>query len=207
MKKQVTFLYILFIILFSLRCGGSKSTSQKKIFRYNEAAGVNTLDPANARYLEDMRVINQIFDGLVELDDSMNVIPCIAKEYSISADGLEYTFNLRDDVFFTSSSFFPDGKKRKVTAHDFVFSFNRILDPKVASPGMWIFKQVDKENTPFTALNDLTLKIKLKDPFPAFLGILTMPYCNVVPKEVVDHFGEDFRNNPIGSGAFKLAFW
>ncbi len=207
MKSLFVFVSIAFCSVFLWRCNSVNHSSQKKVFRYNEAAGVNTLDPANARYLEDMRVINQLFDGLLELDESMQIQPCIAKSHHISDDGLTYTFSLRDDAYFSPSEFFDQTSKRKVTAHDFVYSFNRILDPKVASPGMWIFKQVDTDRGAFTAVNDSTLVIRLKEPFPAFLGILTMQYCNAVPKEIVDHFGEDFRNNPIGSGPFKLAFW
>lgn len=201
--------YFIFVFLLGLlcsRCNTPIETSNKKIFRYNESAGVNTLDPANARYLEDMRVINQIYDGLLYLDDSMNIQPSIAESYSVSEDGLTYIFNLKSNILFSPHESFPNESDRVINAEDFVYSFNRILDPKVASPGMWIFNQVQKENG-FVALDNRTLQIKLDQPFPAFLGILTMQYCNVVPEEVVDFYGSEFRSNPIGSGPFKLGFW
>ena len=201
--------YFIFVFLLGLLCSHCNTpieTSNKKIFRYNESAGVNTLDPANARYLEDMRVINQIYDGLLYLDDSMNIQPSIAESYSVSEDGLTYIFNLKSNILFSPHESFPNESDRVINAEDFVYSFNRILDPKVASPGMWIFNQVQKENG-FVALDNRTLQIKLDQPFPAFLGILTMQYCNVVPEEVVDFYGSEFRSNPIGSGPFKLGFW
>lgn len=49
--------------------------------------------------------------------------------------------------------------------------------------------------------------ITLKEPFPAFLGLLTTKYCSVVPKEIVEHFGNDFRKNPIGTGPFQFKRW
>ena len=92
---------------------------------------------------------------------------------------------------------------RNVTADDFVYSFDRLLDPILASPGGWVFNKVDN----YTAINDTILEIKLKEPFNAFLGILTMKYCSVVPKEIVEHYGDEFRSNPVGTGPFKFKRW
>jgi peptide/nickel transport system substrate-binding protein len=89
-----------------------------------------------------------------------------------------------------------------------VYSFNRLLDAELASPATWIFSSVDRSsNGGFIAHNDSTLEIVLSEPFRPFLSILTMQYCNVVPREVVEHYGADFRAHPIGSGPFKFAFW
>ena len=86
---------------------------------------------------------------------------------------------------------------------DFVYSFNRLTDPNIASPGSWVMQQVEY----YQAVNDSTLKIQLKNPFPAFLGLLTMRYCAVVPHEVVEHLGNRFRSNPIGTGPFYFKRW
>lgn len=195
---------LLTLILLS---GCSRSGSdESNVFRYNESNGITSLDPAFARDLEIMWATNQLFDGLIEMDDSLHIQPCIAHSWSISEDGLQYTFQLRRDVRFHPSPLFADSINRFVTAHDFVYSFNRIIDPKVASPGAWIFDAVDTV-APFTAVNDSTLLIKLQKPFQPFLGMLSMQYCNVVPHEVVDHYGQDFRSHPIGTGPFQFAFW
>jgi peptide/nickel transport system substrate-binding protein len=178
------------------------------IFRYNEAAGIATLDPAFARDMAHTWVFNQLYNGLVQLDDSLNVVPSIAKNWTISEDGLTYTFSLRDDVFFHDSEVF-NSEKRRVVAEDFVFSFNRLLDSKTASPGAWVLGAVDIENgePAIFALKDTTLQIKLSKPFPPFLGILAMQYCSVIPKEAIDFYGKEFRNHPVGTGPFYLQNW
>jgi oligopeptide transport system substrate-binding protein len=202
MKFFAALLFTLFLL-----SGCSRSDSdESNVFRYNESNGITSLDPAFARDLEIMWATNQIFDGLIEMDDSLHIQPCIAHSWSISTDGLQYTFHLRRDVRFHSSPLFDDSTNRFVTAHDFVYSFNRILDPQVASPGAWIFASVDSV-APFTAEDDSTLLIKLQKPFQPFLGMLSMQYCSVVPHEVVEHYGQDFRSHPIGTGPFQFAFW
>ncbi|MFD1468948.1 ABC transporter substrate-binding protein [Hymenobacter caeli] len=103
---------------------------------------------------------------------------------------------------------------RPVTAADFVYSFQRLLDAKTASPGGWIFrgKVLEKadgapSDTCFVAVNDSTLRIHLKAPFIPFLGILTMPYAYVVPHEAVAKYGKDFREHPVGTGPFQFRLW
>lgn len=195
-------------LLFFWACQTSEHNPHDTVFCYNESNGITSLDPAFARDLEIMWATNQLFDGLVEMDSQLHVIPCIAKSWHIADNGLVYTFYLRDDVFFHPSPLFENNNQRKVIASDFVYSFQRILSPKVASPGRWIFQNVNTdEQGGFVAINDTTLQIHLKEPFQPFLGMLTMQYCNVVPHEVVNHYGQDFREHPIGSGPFQFAFW
>ena len=147
-----------------------------------------------------------MFNGLVRLDSNLNVEPCIAKHWAISPNGLTYTFTLRDDVFFHKNPLFKTSDStRKVTASDFLYSFNRILDPNVASPGLWIFSNVAENG--FSAPNDTTFVVKLREPFAPMLSLLSMPYCSVVPREVVEHYGTDFRNHPVGTGPFQFQYW
>jgi peptide/nickel transport system substrate-binding protein len=166
------------------------------------------LDPAFARNQANIWAVNQLFNGLVQLDDNLKVKPCIAKNWEISADGLSYTFQLRNDVFFHESEVFGERKSRKVVAHDFVYSFKRLLDEKLASPGAWVLAQVKKETEKaFLAINDSTLIINLKAPFPPFLGLLSMQYCSVVPHEAIEKYRVDFRQHPVGTGPFTFAMW
>jgi peptide/nickel transport system substrate-binding protein len=190
--------------LFFVACGSTENNN-KNVFCYNESNGITSLDPAFARDLEIMWATNQLFDGLVELNDSLKITPSVAKSYSLSKDQLTYTFLLRSDVLFHNNACFPNSIGRKVLANDVLFSFNRILDNAVASPGKWIFEKV-KENG-FSAPNDSTFIIQLKEPFAPFLGLLTTQYANIVPQEAVDKYGSDFRNNPVGCGPFQFAFW
>lgn len=194
-------------VILTLSCVGVQETDNRgTVFRYNESKGIATLDPAFARNQTIIWPVNQLYNGLVQMDPQLRVVACIARSWEISGDGLQYTFYLRQDVYFHDDPVFPGGEGRKVTAHDFVYSFSRILDPQVASPGAWIFHLVRPENG-FEALNDSTFRITLQQPFPAFMGILTMPYCSVVPEEAVNFYGEGFRNHPVGTGPFRFRMW
>ncbi|AJR03479.1 ABC transporter substrate-binding protein [Siansivirga zeaxanthinifaciens] len=181
----------------------SKKILDTEVFRYNEHKNIGSLDPAFSKDIADIWATNQLFNGLVQMDANLNVIPCIAKNYSISTDALTYTFNLRQDVYFHKHFLFGKDSTRVVNAEDFTYSLNRLLDKKIASPGSWVLSKVDS----FKAVNDSVFEIKLKQAFPAFLGLLTMKYCSVVPKEIVNHYGSNFRSNPIGTGPFKFKRW
>lgn len=203
------FLYAIVVLLIVLQsCQHNNRNADKQIFKYNESAGIASLDPAFAKDQAMIWATSQLFNGLIELDSNLNVRPCIAHSWDISNDGKIYTFHLRNDVYFHTSPCFDDST-RNVVAADFVYSFNRILDSKVASPGRWIFNEVAyDENTPaFYAPNDTTFVIHLKQAFSPFLSMLGMPYCFVVPHEVVEHYGADFRQHPIGTGPFKFQLW
>lgn len=210
--KGNLFLFLSSILLiFSCTNADETKNKNQKIFRYNEAAGITSLDPAFSRNPENIWACNHLYNGLVQMNDALAIEPSIAKKWEISADGTVYTFHLRNDVFFHDNKLFKDGKGRKVVASDFVYSFNRIIDAKIASPGTWIFNNIDyrEENNyqPFEALNDSTLKIYLTKPFPPFLGILSMQYCAVVPKEIVEYYKNDYRSNPVGTGPFMFKVW
>ena len=207
MSRRLTIVSFLGVILLQIslvnRCTHQNQNETLKVFRYNEYRNVTSLDPAFARNPQNIWPINQLFNGLVQLDKELNIQPEIAASWSISPDGLTYTFNLRDDVYFHTSPLFGPEKTRKVVATDFVYSFDRLKDPKVASPGSWVLQQVDH----YKAMEKHVFSIRLKNPFPAFLGLLTMRYCAVVPKEVATHFGANFRSNPIGTGPFYFKRW
>ncbi|MBW6481837.1 MAG: ABC transporter substrate-binding protein [Vicingaceae bacterium] len=211
MKSQLFLTVFTIFLLFSCSNSSENSKDNLKIFRYNEAAGITSLDPAFSRNPENIWACNHLYNGLIQMDDNLAIKPSIATHWEISEDGTVYTFYLRSDVYFHDHDLFKDGKGRKVVASDFVYSFNRILDSKNASPGAWIFNNIDyrEENNyqPFEAINDSTLKIYLTEAFPPFLGILTMQYCAVVAHEVVDYYKNDYRSNPIGTGPFKFKVW
>ncbi|MCX6353055.1 MAG: ABC transporter substrate-binding protein [Bacteroidetes bacterium] len=203
--RNCYFFFFFPILLTVFGCGGDKNKVDG-FFNFNLYSGITSLDPAFARTQSNIWVINQLYNGLVQMDDSLNTQACIAKSWRLSEDGKTYTFTLRGDVFFHDDKCF-NGKPRSVTATDFVFSFDRIRDGKTASPGAWIFNERVKQDSGFVALNDSTFQINLVKPFPPFLRLLAMQYCSVVPREAIDFYGKDFRIHPVGTGPFKLRFY
>ena len=210
MTKQASnyFLLVLGSLFISsnifLSCNDSTPDSRdKQVFRYNEHKNIGSLDPAFAKDNADISAINQLFNGLVQMDSMMTVIPSIASSWQISEDAKVYTFQLRKEVYFHTHQLFGPAQTRTVTADDFVFSFDRLKNPQLAAPGAWVLQNVER----YKAINSHSFQITLKTPFPAFLGLLTMKYCSVVPKEIVNHYGTDFRSNPIGTGPFKFKRW
>ena len=216
MTMRKAALVILAVVLLAAGCRRPQDAEEGlSIFKYNEAAGVVTLDPIYAKDLAHIWVCNQAFNSLVAFDEKMDLVPMVAKSWDISEDGLTYIFHLRNDVRFHEDVCFakpPDGeaqRTRRVTADDFVYSFNRVVDKKLNSPGLWIFSSVKHADGQyaFTALDDTTLRIELAQPFPPFLGILSMTYASVVPHEAVDYYGDRFRSHPVGTGPFKFQYW
>lgn len=190
-----------------LQCQSKKADKNYKIFKFNQHNAITSLDPAFSKSQANIWVVNQLFNSLLQLDDSLNIKPCIAKRYTISNDGLTYVFHLRNDVYFHEDDCFGIQKSRKLVAADVKYSFERILDVNLSSPGSWVFKGKVAENQPFIVENDSTFILKLNQPFRPMLGILTMQYCSIIPKEAIEAYGKDFRSHPIGTGPFKLKKW
>ncbi len=199
------FILLIFTVVVLSSCGGSEKS--KNIFSINQTAGVESLDPAFAKNLNIMTHTNNLYNRLIEYDDSMRVIPSLAKSWTVSADRKTYTFIIRNDVFFHDNDAFPNGKGRRLTAQDVAYSLGRIIDEKVASPGAWIFNGNVADVNPFEATNDSTFILRLNKPFNPIMGIISMQYCGIVPKEVVEKWGKDFRSHPCGTGAFIMNHW
>lgn len=196
-------LLVIFPVLFLLSCSGPPKRDLSKIFRYNESANITSLDPAFARSQSNIWAVNQVFNGLVQLDNGLKVQPAIAKSWQLDSMGMVYSFHLRDDVLFHDDQAFTNEEQRRVKASDFEYSFKRLTDPRLAAPGAWIFKNVES----FAAQDDTTFVIRLKEPFPAFLGLLSMQYASVVPQEAVEYYGNEFGTNPVGTGPFYHKLW
>lgn len=203
-------LYAIYSLLLLTGCAGSiKENDSRQVFKYNESSGITSLDPAYTSNQANIWACNHLFNGLLQLDNKLIPQPCIATRWEISENGLLYTFYLRKDVSFHKDTSLP--QSRKVTAHDFVYSFTRICDEKLASPGSWVFQSVLKDENGktigFRAASDSVFTIQLHQTFPPLLGLLASSYCAVVPMEAVEYYGKDFRKHPVGTGPFIFREW
>lgn len=209
MKRIFSYLTASLIIgLIFITCKPGEEIDQSLVFKYNQPNIVTSLDPAFAKSQNNMWVMNHVYNTLVTLDDSLKVIPGLAKSWNISEDGKTYTFHLRTDVFFHKDSCFKTvAKTRKLTAEDVAYSFSRLIDNSVNSPGSWIFKEKVTGAEAFQALDDSTFRIELASPFVPTMGMLTMQYCSIVPKEAVDFYGKDIRLRMVGTGPYKQKRW
>ncbi len=194
-------------LLMALHSCKTEQDKGKQVFYYNEATGIASLDPAFAKNQSIMWPIHQLYNTLVEIDSNLNIVGSIAKSWELSEDRLVYTFHLRSHIPFHDHAVFPGGKGRNLNAADVVYSLSRIIDKQTASSGGWIFYNRVDSLQPFKALDDTTFQLKLLRPFHPILGILSMQYCSIVPKEVVEKYGKDFRRHPCGTGPFKLVSW
>ena len=196
-----------FLLSFILISCSRIHEDDRQVFRYNQPEGLATLDPAFAKNQPVIWATHQIYNTLVEIDEDLHIVPSAASRWEISNDGLIYTFHLKGNIYFHDNPAFPGGRGRKMIAADVVFSLGRIIDKSVASPGAWIFNGRVDSLIPFKALDDSTFQLTLDLPFPPVLGILSMQYCSIIPREVVMKYGKDFRRNPCGTGPFMLHAW
>jgi len=201
---KIVFLLTVTVVLASCY---SRNNNSGGIFHYNEFNGISSLDPAFAKSQSTMWAAHQLYNTLVEIDDSLHIIPSLAKSWDISEDRTVFIFHLRDDVFFHDDEAFAGGKGRKLTASDVEYSFTRIMDKQTASPGAWIFNRKVDTLQPFKAIDDTTFRLTLLRPYIPMLGIISMQYCSIVPEEAVEKYGSDFRRHPVGTGPFQFVAW
>ena len=144
----------------------------------------------------------------MSLDDSLRIVPSIAKSWEISDDLCKYTFYLRNDVYFHKDICFKDNT-RKLIAQDVVYSLQRLASDETASPGRWILNSVARKYNKLwmESPNDTTVIIHLAEPFTSFLSILAMPYCSIIPEEAIKRYGDEFSRHPIGTGPFVYKYW
>jgi oligopeptide transport system substrate-binding protein len=169
----------------------------------------SSLDPARIVDSYGVSVANQIFDGLVEFDSHLNVVPALAQAWSASRDGLVWTFHLRKGVQFHNG--------REMNAEDVVYSLSRMLDPAVGSPNSSLLDNVKgaaefRDGTTkvlegIKAIDRYTVEVSLSEPFVPFISILGMAHTSIVPRDEVERLGPDFGTAPVGTGPFRLVRW
>ena len=205
--RKTTAVWWMLILLSGFFSCAPPSRSDKQIFHYNEHTGIASLDPAFAKNQSVMWPVHQLFNTLVEINADLEIVPSLATNWTLSDDKLIYTFNLRSDVYFHDDACFPQGKGRRMVAGDVVFSLARIMNPATVSPGAWIFNDKLDSLLPFVAVNDTVFQLRLRRPYQPVLGILSMQYCSILPREAVEKYGPALRRHPVGTGPFKMLAW
>lgn len=222
--------WICVALLLTVSCGNKEFEQQSNlqrsasgiarggIFRFNLTESPRSLDPARVGDTASGWIAENIFEGLVAFSPELEIVPCLAESWEVSDDGTMYTFHLRRGVRFHDSPAFPGGGGREVTAHDVLYSLTRIANPATRSTGYWVWNGKVKGITEFhdqkaervqgfRVLDDYTFRFVLEKPFAPFLNLVAMSYGFVVPREAVEYYGEDFFQNPVGTGPFQFVEW
>ncbi len=171
---------------------------------------ISTLDPAIGYDWQNWSMIKALFDGLMDYKPGTTELrPDLAESYTVSPDGLVYTFKLRKGVKFHNG--------RTLTSADIKYSIERSVDPVTQSPGQGFFLSIKgfadmaagkaKSLSGITTPNDDTVVIELSRPDATFLQVLAINFAFAVPKEVVAKYGQDFGRHPVGTGAYEMAEW
>ena len=205
-------------------CGGSKSASKNgKILTVEEGPDVETIDPALNQSADGANYITMISDNLLRIDKDGKIAPSMAEKYEVSDDGLTWTFHLRDGLKWSDGSDF--------TSNDFVYSWQRMVDPEVAAPyaetmlGMVEgYKDAignpdangnttttpDRTKLKVEAPDDKTLVVHMSHPTPYFDRLATFAALSPVKKDVVEANPDGWSLDPktyVSTGPFKLTEW
>ncbi|ADO76358.1 ABC transporter substrate-binding protein [Halanaerobium praevalens] len=192
MKNKFVVLLLVALFIFSI-LGSVQAQKDTKEFVMGIEDEVSNLDPGETTISVNERVASLIFDGLVDYGKANKIVPGIAKDWTISNDGLSYTFELREGVLFHNG--------QELTAEDVKYTYQRILDPAYGSGLRAKIKSIKEINI----INDYKIEFVLEQPYSPF--ILGMTF-GIVPKEYAEKVGEEkLGRNPIGAGPFKLESW
>ncbi len=229
MRKMTKLIFSLLALALVVTSCTQKSDENDNGIYFPVRANVKGFDPVHSSDIYSGTVIAQVYEGLLQyhyLKRPYEVIPSLAEGMpAISDKGLTYTFKIRKGIKFHDDPAFPGGKGRELVAEDFIYSFRRLADPATLNDGFWILdgkikglnewldllknKKADY-STPIEGLqapDHNTLVIKLTQPYYQLLYVLTLPYTYAVPKEVVEKYGSEFLNHPVGTGPFMFDSW
>ncbi|GAB4476594.1 MAG: ABC transporter substrate-binding protein [Burkholderiaceae bacterium] len=210
----------------------SSAHAQDKVLRYAFRVAETGFDPAQISDLYSRIVASNVFDAPLEFEflaRPVRLRPNTAVALpEVSSDHRTFTVRLRPGIFFADDPAFK-GRKRELTAHDYVYSVKRHYDPRWNSPNLYVLEnskilglselrqEALRTKTPFDydrdvegirALDRYTFRIRLAEPNPRFVYNLADPsFLGAVAREVVDFYGDRIMEHPVGTGPFRLAQW
>jgi len=190
------------LALVALQCRTEPKEDEGLLFRYNEASGISSLDPAFARDQAHNWVIRQLYTTLFETDSSGQLRGLLAEAWGSAADGRSAGIRIRRDFAAHDDPCF-EGQTHYLDAHDVASSLQRLKSPATASPGAWLLETVDSV---WAASTD-SLVLTLTAPDPALWSKLSVPYTAVVPRQAIARYGADLSEHPVGSGPFQFKAW
>ncbi len=164
-----------------------------------QIAEPSSLDPHVSTAANDFRIAVNIYDGLVRnTPGTLEIEPALATDWTISEDGLEYVFNLREGVTFHDGTPF--------NAEAVKFNFDRMLkeDHPFASTGPFPLAFFFSAVKDVEVVDDLTVKFTLNEPFAPFMSNLASPTGLIVSPAAVEQYGADYGRHPVGTGPFKF---
>ncbi len=185
--------------------------ADSQVFTYRTLDEFSSFDPQVVEDVDGANIVRDLFEGLYNQDADGNIVPGVALSHTVSADNKTYTFTLRDTAKWS------DGKP--VTAGDFVYAWQRAVDPDLASPYAWYMELMSIENAsdiiagnkPITdlaveATDDHTFVVKLSQPLPYFAKMVSHSTTFPSPKWTIDAFGTDWTKpeNIVTNGAYVL---
>ena len=202
------------IILLAAAIGvAAQAANAESVLRRGNGSEPHSLDPQTAEGVPESNILRDLFEGLIGEDASGNLVPGVAEKWEISADGKTYTFHLRHNAKWSDGS--------PLTAHDFVYGWQRAVDPATGSHYSFLLYPVknaqkiaeghekDISQLGVKASDDHTLVAELEGPTPYFLGLVTHATAYPAPKAAIEKHGKKWTRpeNLVSNGPFKLDNW
>ncbi len=188
-----------------------EALAEDQTFTYRVLDEHSSVDPQVVEDVSGSEIVRDLFEGLLSQDEEGNLVPGVATGYTVSDDKMTYTFTLRDNAKWSNGE--------PVTAQDFVFAWQRAVDPELGSPYAWYMELTSVVNVAeilagdkapselgVKAIDDLTLEVSLSTPLPYFPQMVTHATTFPAPQAVIEAHGDQWTRpeNIVSNGAYVL---